>query len=59
MEKKFIGAGLLSGLIAGIFAYVFARIFIEPVVAKAIDYEDGRSHAEEMLTGEHLSLIHI
>ena len=53
MEKKFIGAGLLSGLIAGIFAYVFARIFIEPVVANAIDYEEGRSHAEEMLSGEH------
>ena len=53
MEKKFIGAGLLSGLIAGIFAYVFARIFIEPEVAKAIDYEEGRGHAEEMLTGEH------
>ncbi len=53
MEKKFIGAGLLSGLIAGICAYIFARIFIEPQVAKAIDYEDGRSHAEEMLAGEH------
>ena len=49
MEKKFIGAGLLSGLIAGIFAYVFARIFTEPVVAKAIDYESGRSEAEEAL----------
>ncbi len=47
MEKKFIGAGLLSGLVAGIVAYVFARIFIEPQVAKAIDYEDGRSEAEE------------
>ncbi|MGV9710498.1 CbtA family protein [Gordonia sp. NPDC003424] len=53
MEKKFIGAGLLSGLIAGIVAYVFARLFIEPQVAKAIDYEEGRSHAEEMLAGEH------
>lgn len=53
MEKKFIGAGLLSGLIAGIVAYVFARLFIEPQVAKAIDYEEGRSHAEEMLAGDH------
>ncbi|HQV20669.1 MAG TPA: CbtA family protein [Gordonia sp. (in: high G+C Gram-positive bacteria)] len=53
MEKKFIGAGLLSGLVAGIVAYIFARIFIEPQVAKAIDYEDGRGAAEEALSGEH------
>lgn len=49
MEKKFIGAGLLSGLVAGVIAYVFARLFIEPQVAKAIDYESGRSEAEEAL----------
>ncbi|MFT4086667.1 MAG: CbtA family protein [Gordonia sp. (in: high G+C Gram-positive bacteria)] len=53
MERKFIGAGLLSGLIAGIIAFIYARIFIEPQVGKAIDYEEGRSHAEEMLSGEH------
>lgn len=53
MEKKFIGAGLVSGLIAGIVAFIFARIFIEPQVGKAIDYEEGRSHAEARLTGEH------
>lgn len=53
MERKFIGAGLLSGLIAGLIAYTFARIFIEPQVAKAIDYEEVRSHAEETLSGEH------
>ncbi|MFW0784317.1 CbtA family protein [Gordonia sp. CPCC 206044] len=51
MEKKFIGAGLLSGLIAGIVAYLFARLFIEPQVSEAIDYEEARSHAEEMLAG--------
>ncbi|MGV9824486.1 CbtA family protein [Gordonia sp. NPDC003429] len=53
MEKKFIGIGLLAGLIAGIVSYVFARVFIEPVVAKAIDYEDGRSEAEEALEAAH------
>lgn len=53
MEKKFVGAGLLSGLVAGIVAFIFARIFIEPQVAKAIDYEEGRSHAEAMLSGDH------
>lgn len=51
MERKFIGAGLLSGLIAGIVAFIYARIYIEPQVAKAIDYEDLRSHAEEELAG--------
>ncbi|MCF8607553.1 CbtA family protein [Gordonia sp. HY442] len=53
MERRFIGAGLLSGLIAGLIAYVFARIFVEPQVAEAIDYEGVRSHAEAELTGEH------
>ncbi len=51
MEKKFIGVGLLSGLIAGIVAFVFARRFVEPQVARAIDYEEARSHAEEVLAG--------
>ncbi|MCF8590317.1 CbtA family protein [Gordonia liuliyuniae] len=53
MERKFIGAGLLSGLVAGLIAYAYARIFIEPQVAKAIDYEGVRSDAEAMLSGEH------
>lgn len=49
MEKKFIGAGLLAGLVAGIVSFIFARLFIEPQVAKAISYEEGRSEAEEAL----------
>ena len=49
MEKKFIGAGLLSGLIAGIISFVFARFYLEPVVSKAVDYEGERSEAEEAL----------
>ena len=49
MERKFVGAGLLSGLVAGIIAFVYARIFIEPQVAKAIDYEDYRAEAEDKL----------
>lgn len=51
MEKKFIGAGLLSGLVAGILAFVFARIYIEPLVERAIGYEEGRGHAELELAG--------
>lgn len=53
MERKFTGAGLLAGLIAGIVAFIYARIFIEPQVALAIEYEDERSHAESLITGEH------
>ncbi len=53
MLGKLIGAGLFSGLIAGISAFIFARVFIEPQVTKAIDYEEGRSHAQAMLAGEH------
>ena len=51
MEKKFIGAGLLSGLVAGIVAFIFARIYLEPLVERAIGYEEDRSHAELELTG--------
>ncbi|MBM7366679.1 CbtA family protein [Gordonia hydrophobica] len=53
MERKITGIGVLAGLIAGVVAFVYARIFIEPQVARAIDYEDERSHAESMITGEH------
>ncbi len=49
MERKFVGAGLLSGLVAGIIAFIYARLFIEPQVAKAIDYEEYRANAEEQL----------
>lgn len=49
MERKFVGAGLLSGLVAGIIAFIYARIFIEPQVAKAIDYEEERSAAEDAM----------
>lgn len=58
MERTFVGAGLLSGLIAGLVAFVYARIFVAPQIAKAIDYEEYRTHAEEAMAsamghGEH------
>ena len=46
MEKRIIARGLLAGALAGVLAFVFARIFVEPVIGRAIDYEDGRSDAE-------------
>lgn len=53
MEKRTIGLGLLAGLIAGVTCFVFARLQIAPLIAAAIDYEEGRSHAEAAMTGEH------
>ncbi|MFN8089758.1 MAG: CbtA family protein [Mycobacterium sp.] len=49
MEKQIIWRGLLSGAAAGVLAFVFARVFLEPVIGRAIDYEDGRSDAEAAL----------
>lgn len=41
MEKQIIGRGLLAGALAGAFAFIFARIFVEPVIERAIGYEEG------------------
>jgi predicted cobalt transporter CbtA len=49
MEKRIIWRGVLAGAIAGLLAFLFARIFAEPQIQKAIDYEDGRDHAQETL----------
>jgi hypothetical protein len=51
VERRIIGRGLLSGALAGVIAFLYARVFIEPVIGHAIDYESGRSQAEEALTG--------
>lgn len=53
VERQIIGRGLLSGAAAGVFAFLFARIFIEPVIDRAIEYEDGRGHAEAVLGVAH------
>lgn len=49
MEKHIIGRGLLAGALAGLLAFVYSWIFIEPVIDRAIDYEDGVSAAHEAL----------
>jgi hypothetical protein len=49
MEKQIIGRGLLAGAVAGVLAFVFAKIFLEPVVGRAIDFEDGTSAAHEAM----------
>ncbi|MGA5462969.1 CbtA family protein [Mycobacterium sp. NPDC050041] len=49
MEKQIIGRGLLAGAAAGVLAFVFARIFVEPVIQRAIGYEEGVGAAREAL----------
>jgi predicted cobalt transporter CbtA len=49
MEKQIIGRGLLAGALAGVFAFIFARIFVEPVIDRAIGYEDGVGAAHEAM----------
>ncbi|MEO3758410.1 CbtA family protein [Mycobacterium sp. B14F4] len=53
MEKQIIGRGLLAGALAGVLAFVFARIFVEPVIERAIAYEDEAAHAHGGHSHEH------
>jgi hypothetical protein len=53
MEKQIIWRGLLAGAVSGVFAFVFARLFLEPVVSRAIGYEEGRGDVESAITGAH------
>jgi hypothetical protein len=56
MEKQIIGRGLLAGAVAGVLAFVFAKIFLEPVIGRAIDFEDGTAAAHgatQMAAGGH------
>jgi predicted cobalt transporter CbtA len=49
VEKKLIFSGLFAGAIGGLVAWVFALVFAEPLIDRAIDYEDGRATAQEAL----------
>jgi hypothetical protein len=49
MEKKIIGRGLLAGALGGILAFIWSWIFIEPVIDRAIEFEDGVSAAHEAI----------
>jgi predicted cobalt transporter CbtA len=61
MEKRIIARGLLAGAFGGVLAFLFARIFVEPVIDRAISYEDavaeaaahdhgGHEHGVELIT---------
>lgn len=49
MEKQIIGRGLVAGALAGVFAFLVARLFVEPVIGRAIGYEDGIGAAHEAM----------
>jgi hypothetical protein len=49
MERRLILRGFLAGTIGGLLAFVFARIFAEPLIQRAIDYEEGRAAAQDAL----------
>ena len=54
MEKRIIARGLLAGAIASVAAFVFARTFVEPVIDRAIAFEEahagGHDHGVELFT---------
>lgn len=49
MERALILRGLIAGALGGLLAFVFARIFAEPLIDRAIAYEDGRGAAQDAL----------
>lgn len=53
MEKFIIWRGILAGAVAGVLAFIWAKIFIEPVIGRAIDFEDGVGAAHEALEHAH------
>ena len=53
MEKQIIGRGILAGALAGLLAFAFAKIFVEPVIGRAIDFEDGVGAAHEAMAHSH------
>lgn len=46
MEKRLIAGGLLAGAVGAVLAFVFARLCAEPVIGRAIAFEEGRTDAE-------------
>lgn len=45
MEKRLITRGLLAGLVGAALSFVFARVLAEPVIGRAIEFEDRRIEA--------------
>jgi predicted cobalt transporter CbtA len=43
VEKRLIAGGLLAGAAGAVLAFLFARLFAEPVIGRAIEFEDART----------------
>lgn len=43
MEKRLIARGLVAGAVGAVLAFLFARLCAEPVIGRAIAFEEGRS----------------
>ena len=53
MEKILTLRGLLFGAIGGFIAWIFMYVMAEPIIGRAIDYEEARSEAMEALEHTH------
>ncbi|MCX2929007.1 CbtA family protein [Mycobacterium sp. CVI_P3] len=49
MEKSIIWRGILAGAFAGVLGFIWSKIFIEPIVGRAIDFEDATAVAHEAM----------
>lgn len=49
MEKHIIGRGILAGALAGLLAFVWAKIFLEPIIGRAVDFEEHQAAAHEAM----------
>lgn len=49
MERAIIWRGLMAGALAGGLAFIWAKIFIEPIIGRAIDFEDGAAAAHQAM----------
>jgi hypothetical protein len=47
VEKRLIARGVLAGLVGAVLAFAFARLCAEPVIGRAIAFEDGRIEVEQ------------
>ncbi|MEV0672865.1 CbtA family protein [Mycobacterium sp. NPDC050441] len=53
MERQLIGRGILAGALAGVLAFIWAKLLIEPVIGRAIDFENGVGAAHEAAEHAH------
>lgn len=53
MEKQIIGRGILAGALAGVLAFIWAKLLIEPIIGRAIDFENNASAAHEAAEHSH------